>query len=161
MDMPTRFTGTWTWAWKSWPDAQTPVQALARLPGFYLDMFVGIAIVLIVPTTLMGASLPVLARQVADDPETVLSYTGASTIVCLTERDELARRVPAYADWLRAHQPGRALWFPIRNFRAESADATIPLSDIVPAWITTATTASRTSRSCSSSSCRSRMPPRR
>jgi protein-tyrosine phosphatase len=65
-------------------------------------------------------------REVAGDPEAVLSYTEATTMVCLTERDELERRAPAYADWLRAHQPGRALWFPIRNFRAESADATMP-----------------------------------
>ena len=26
---------------------------------------------------------------------------------------------------------GRALWFPIRNFRAESAEATLPLLDLV------------------------------
>ena len=33
-DMPTRFTDTWKSAWRSWPDAQTPVQVSARLPGF-------------------------------------------------------------------------------------------------------------------------------
>lgn len=65
-------------------------------------------------------------RDVAHDPEAMLSYTGASTVVCLNEREELERREPAYIDWLRAHQPGRALWFPIRNFRAESASATLP-----------------------------------
>ncbi|MFP5487249.1 MAG: tyrosine-protein phosphatase [Acidimicrobiia bacterium] len=65
-------------------------------------------------------------RDVAHDPEAMLSFTEASTIVCLNERDELARRQPGYADWLRANQPGRALWFPIRNFRAESAAATMP-----------------------------------
>ena len=70
-------------------------------------------------------------RDVADDPDAVLSFTGASTIVCLNERDELERRAPRYADWLRSHQPGRALWFPIRNFHAESADATLPLLDLV------------------------------
>lgn len=70
-------------------------------------------------------------REVAGDPDAVLSYTGASTIVCLNERDELDRRAPAYADWLRAHQPGGALWFPIRNFRAESADATMPFLQMI------------------------------
>jgi protein-tyrosine phosphatase len=70
-------------------------------------------------------------RDVADDPDAVLSLTGASTVVCLNERDELERRAPHYADWLRTSQPGKALWFPIRNFHAESADATLPLLDMV------------------------------
>ena len=65
-------------------------------------------------------------RDVAHDPEAMLAYTDASTIVCLNERSELERREPSYIDWLRTHQPGRALWFPIRNFRAESAAATMP-----------------------------------
>jgi protein-tyrosine phosphatase len=70
-------------------------------------------------------------RDVAGDPDAALASTGASTIVCLNDRGELERRAPAYADWLRAHQPGRALWFPIRNFHAESADATLPLLRMV------------------------------
>ncbi|MEQ8440075.1 MAG: tyrosine-protein phosphatase [Ilumatobacter fluminis] len=70
-------------------------------------------------------------RDVADDPDAVLASTGASTVICLNERHELERRAPYYADWLRSNQPGRALWFPIRNFHAESADATMPLLDLV------------------------------
>lgn len=70
-------------------------------------------------------------RDIADDPDAVLGTTGASTVVCLNERDELERRAPQYADWLRINQPGRALWFPIRNFRAESADATMPVLDLI------------------------------
>jgi protein-tyrosine phosphatase len=65
-------------------------------------------------------------RDVARDPEAMLASTGASTIVCLNERSELERRAPGYVEWLRTHQPGRALWFPIRNFHAESAAATMP-----------------------------------
>lgn len=65
-------------------------------------------------------------RDVVDDPDGLLAATGAGVIVCLNHRDELERRAPAYADWLRANQPGRALWFPIRNFSAESAAATLP-----------------------------------
>ena len=65
-------------------------------------------------------------RDVGDDPDVVLATTGASTIVCLNQHDELLRRSPAYVDWLRANQPARALWFPIQNFHAESADATLP-----------------------------------
>ena len=70
-------------------------------------------------------------RDVADDPDAALALTGASTMICLNERTELERRAPHYVDWLRTHQPGRALWFPIRNFHAESADATLPLLDLV------------------------------
>jgi protein-tyrosine phosphatase len=70
-------------------------------------------------------------RDVGNDPEAVLASTGASTIVCLNERGELDRRAPGYAEWLRANQPGRALWFPLRNFRAESAAATMPLLQMV------------------------------
>lgn len=70
-------------------------------------------------------------RDVAHDPEAMLAFTGASTIVCLNERSELDRREPSYVDWLRRHQPGRALWFPIRNFRAESAVATMPFLQMI------------------------------
>lgn len=72
-------------------------------------------------------------RDVAHDPEAMLAFTGASTIVCLNERGELERRAPGYVDWLRRHQPGRALWFPIRNFRAESAAATMPFLQMIVA----------------------------
>ncbi len=42
-----------------------------------LAKFVGIAAVLLLPTVLMGASLPVLARQVADDPLRIGGQVGA------------------------------------------------------------------------------------
>lgn len=70
-------------------------------------------------------------RDVAHDPEQMLAATGASTIVCLNQREELEGRAPAYVEWLRANQPGRALWFPIRNFRAESAAATMPFLQMI------------------------------
>lgn len=70
-------------------------------------------------------------RDVAHDPEAMLAFTDTSTIVCLNERGELERRSPSYIDWLRANQPGRALWFPIRNFRAESAAATMPFLQMI------------------------------
>jgi protein-tyrosine phosphatase len=85
-----------------------------------------------IPLPISDGSLWLCAlRDVADDPEAVLAFTGASTVVCLNERSELERRAPAYADWLRREQPGRALWFPIRNFHAESAAATMPLLQMV------------------------------
>jgi protein-tyrosine phosphatase len=70
-------------------------------------------------------------RDVAHDPEAMLAYTGASTVVCLNERSELERRAASYIDWLRTNQPARALWFPIRNFRAESAPATMPFLQMI------------------------------
>lgn len=70
-------------------------------------------------------------RDIGGDPEAVLSYTGASTIVCLNQRRELDQRAPDYPDWLQRHQPGSALWFPVRNFHAESADATMPFLQMV------------------------------
>jgi spermidine synthase len=42
-----------------------------------LAKFAGIAVVLLPPTVLMGASLPVLARQVADDPKRIGGKVGA------------------------------------------------------------------------------------
>jgi len=42
-----------------------------------LAKFAGIAVVLLPPTVLMGASLPVLARQVADDPQRIGGKVGA------------------------------------------------------------------------------------
>lgn len=70
-------------------------------------------------------------RDIGERPDAVLAETGASVVVCLNEPVELDRRAPEYAVWLRANQPERALWFPIRNFHAESADATMPFLDMV------------------------------
>jgi len=70
-------------------------------------------------------------RDVADDPAAALASTGATTIVCLNQPGELERRAPAYLDWIQANRDERSLWFPIRNFHAESADATTPLLQLV------------------------------
>lgn len=66
-------------------------------------------------------------EDIARDPEAALSYAdGATTVVCLLPSEELEMRYPTYVEWLRDNKAGRALWFPVRNFRAESADATMP-----------------------------------
>jgi protein-tyrosine phosphatase len=70
-------------------------------------------------------------RDIVDRPDAVLADVGASTAVCLNERTELLRRSPAYLQWLQANQPERALWFPIRNFHAESADSTMPFLSMI------------------------------
>ena len=65
-------------------DALTPVYqsvwdagGSTHLVLLNLAKFAGIAVVLIVPTTLMGASLPVLARDIADDPDRIGGKVGA------------------------------------------------------------------------------------
>lgn len=61
---------------------------------------------------------------VGPDPERALARAGADTIVCLTERHELADRYPAYVEWLGAHRGRRALWFPVPDLHALSLDDT-------------------------------------
>jgi len=50
---------------------------------------------------------------VGPDPEAALRRVGATTVVCLCQRHELASRYPDYVTWLRDNQPDRALWSPI------------------------------------------------
>ena len=69
--------------------------------------------------------------DVSADPDAVLADLGAGTIVCLNPESELVRRAPDYIVWLRSNQPHRALWFPIRDVAAESADATMPFVEMV------------------------------
>lgn len=71
-------------------------------------------------------------RDIGPDPEAALARAeGASLAVCLNPEAELIGSYPEYVDWLRANQPDRSLWFPIRNFGAESADATMPFLDLI------------------------------
>ena len=65
-------------------DALTPIYRALWNAGasesftlFSLAKFAGIAVVLLPPTILMGATLPVLARLVADDPERMGGQVGA------------------------------------------------------------------------------------
>jgi spermidine synthase len=44
--------------------------------GLSVAKFIGIAIVLLPPTVMMGATLPILARQIADDPERIGGKVG-------------------------------------------------------------------------------------
>jgi protein-tyrosine phosphatase len=61
---------------------------------------------------------------VGPDPEAAMARVGATVVVCLSETAELADRYPDYLAWLRAHQPVRALWFPIPDLHApEMGDA--------------------------------------
>ena len=70
--------------------------------------------------------------DIAPDPDAALSYAdAATTAVCLLPIQELEVRYPTYVEWLRNNKAGRALWFPVRNFRAESADATMPFLQMI------------------------------
>jgi hypothetical protein len=61
---------------------------------------------------------------VGPDVEAVLTRTGADTVVCLTERHELADRYPEYVAWLDTHGPAgqRAVWFPVHDLHAPPFD---------------------------------------
>lgn len=65
--------------------------------------------------------------DIVDDPVGVLAFAdGSSTVVCLNERDELERRFPTYAEWVRENKGGAVLWYPIRNFSAPGAGSMMP-----------------------------------
>jgi protein-tyrosine phosphatase len=71
-------------------------------------------------------------RDVADDPLAAMEFAGgAATIVCLNQRDELERRHPSYAEWVRANKGGTALWYPIRNFSAPPPRRIVPFLQMV------------------------------
>jgi len=60
---------------------------------------------------------------VGPDPEQALASVGASTVVCLNERAELADRYPGYVAWLEANQPDRAVWHPVPDLHAPEVAA--------------------------------------
>ena len=57
-------------------------------------------------------------HYVGPDPEHALQSVEATTIVCLSERAELAERYPSYVAWLDVNQPARAVWHPIPDLHA-------------------------------------------
>ena len=70
-------------------------------------------------------------NDVGPDPEAVLAWAGASSIVCLNHVDELAMRYPEYVEWLRNNMGGRAIWYPIQNFHAPSARSVMPVVGMI------------------------------
>jgi protein-tyrosine phosphatase len=64
---------------------------------------------------------------IAPDPEAALAQVGATTAVCLSEPAELIQRYPDYVDWLGAHQPVRALWWPIPDLHAPDVESALDL----------------------------------
>lgn len=64
---------------------------------------------------------------VGPDPEAALGHVGATTVVCLNQRHELASRYPGYVDWLEAHRPARAVWHPVPDLHAPTLEAAVEL----------------------------------
>jgi protein-tyrosine phosphatase len=70
-------------------------------------------------------------HYVGPDVEVALTSVGATTVVCLNERHELADRYPDYVDWLERHQPERAVWHPIPDLHApDEAEAAELLGEL-------------------------------
>lgn len=57
-------------------------------------------------------------HAIGPDPERLLAATGATAVVCLTQRSELDDRYPDYVRWLDDQGPDRATWFPIHDLGA-------------------------------------------
>ena len=62
-------------------------------------------------------------QRIGPDPEAVLRCTGATTIVCLTQRAELVDRYPGYVAWLDEHHPVRAIWYPVHDLCVPAFDS--------------------------------------
>ena len=77
-----------------------------------------------------GALYLTSLREVAPDPEAILTWAGDdSTVVCLNHLNELQQRWPTYLEWLREHRGGRALWYPTANLTAPTVEAARPALD--------------------------------
>ena len=71
---------------------------------------------------------------VGADPDAALERIGGrATMVCLNQRLELEDRYPSYVAWLREHDGGRAMWFPIPDLHAPALSAVRPFLDRVVA----------------------------
>jgi protein-tyrosine phosphatase len=68
-------------------------------------------------------------HYVGPDPEAALAGVGATTVVCLNERRELADRYPDYVEWLERNRPSRAVWHPIPDLHAPSLEEAGVLHD--------------------------------
>ncbi|MCU1503748.1 MAG: putative protein-tyrosine phosphatase [Ilumatobacteraceae bacterium] len=66
-------------------------------------------------------------HAIGPDVEALLGRVGASSVVCLTEVDELIDRYPEYVAWLREVGGDRAIWFPIPDLHAPQAHQAIEL----------------------------------
>jgi hypothetical protein len=76
-------------------------------------------------------------HHIAADVDAVIERTGATTIACLTRREELSDRYPRYADWLDVRTAVEAIgehdcaavWFPIDDLSAPDLAVYRPFLD--------------------------------
>jgi protein-tyrosine phosphatase len=74
---------------------------------------------------------------VGPDPEAALARVGATVLVCLTERHEIADRYDHYVRWLETHRGDRAIWFPIPDLHAPPLAGAVTLVSRLDALIAT------------------------
>lgn len=71
-------------------------------------------------------------HAIGPDVHAVMADIGAdiraTTVVCLTERFELADRYPDYVEWLDANSGARSIWFPIPDLHAPDIEAVLTLA---------------------------------
>ena len=81
-----------------------------------------------VPLPLTPGKLWLCGKHVVGpDPDAARDRVGATTIVCLNEREDLEDRYPDYVVWLRRHHGDDAVWFPVPDLHAPSVDELLPL----------------------------------
>ena len=70
-------------------------------------------------------------HHIGPDVDAVVARTGATTVVCLTQRAELADRYPSYVAWLDEHSSDGhgAIWFPIHDLSAPDLEVYRPFLD--------------------------------
>jgi protein-tyrosine phosphatase len=68
-------------------------------------------------------------HAIGPDVEAALVRAGATTVVCLNERGELADRYPGYVDWLQSNTRDRAIWFPVHDLYAPPLAVMKPFLD--------------------------------
>jgi protein-tyrosine phosphatase len=57
-------------------------------------------------------------QVVGPDADALLQRTGATAVVCLVQRHEIAGHYPAYVAWLEQHAGEAALWYPTPDLGA-------------------------------------------
>ena len=89
-----------------------------------------------IPLPAVDGSLWLCGKHfVGPDPESALRVTGATTVVCLTERHELEDRYPAYVRWLEDAGPRRARWHPMPDLGAPGLGEAVTLLDDLTALV--------------------------
>jgi len=84
-----------------------------------------------IPTPAAGGALWLCGKHaIGPDPDAALAEVGgAAVVVCLNETHELIERYPRYVSWLREHDGGAAIWWPIADLHAPPVHEALPFVD--------------------------------